>query len=259
MLPVCRIGAMCACQARRFDIAAGTIDQVLQMQRYSQGFRTGGASYNVASATAYTYEPETASTYEIFYKGSFLDERLKLNSNGFFTKYSDQQVQMQLDPTDATTRRILNAASSEAWGFEIEPSFEVNDNLETFVSLGYVHTEFKDFNDLTYGDLTGLPFPEAPEWTVGLGARYTFDNGVFVGTDAKYTSRYLARLRSLPHDYLDNRWIVNMQAGYKTERWEINAFVQNLLDEKYFVYNDNNIAATLAERRRVGMNLKVKF
>ncbi|WP_440983217.1 TonB-dependent receptor domain-containing protein [Shinella sumterensis] len=226
---------------------------------YSQGFRTGGASYNVASATAYTYEPETASTYEIFYKGSFLDERLKLNSNVFFTKYSDQQVQMQLDPTDATTRRILNAASSEAWGFEIEPSLEVNDNLETFVSLGYVHTEFKDFNDLTYGDLTGLPFPEAPEWTVGLGARYTFDNGVFVGTDAKYTSRYLARLGSLPHDYLDNRWIVNMQAGYKTERWEINAFVQNLLDEKYFVYNDNNIAATLGERRRVGMNLKVKF
>jgi len=226
---------------------------------YSQGFRTGGASYNAANATAYSYEPETASTYEIFYKGSFLDERLKLNSNVFFTQYSDQQVQMQLDPADATTRRILNAASSEAWGFEIEPSFEVNDNLETFVSLGYVHTEFKDFKDLNYGDLTGLPFPEAPEWTLGLGARYTFDNGVFVGTDAKYTSRYLARLGSLPHDYLDSRWIVNMQAGYKTERWEINAFVQNLLDEKYFVYNDNDIAATLGERRRVGMNLKVKF
>ena len=50
---------------------------------------------------------------------------------------------------------------------EIEPTFKVNDNLETFVSLGYVHTEFKDFNDLTYGNLSGLPFPEAPEWTVG--------------------------------------------------------------------------------------------
>lgn len=226
---------------------------------YSQGFRTGGASYNALSASAYSYAPETATTYEIFYKGSFLDERLKLNSNVFFTQYSDQQVQMQLDPSDPLTRRILNAASSEAWGFEIEPSFKVNDNLETFVSLGYVHTEFKDFNDLTYGNLSGLPFPEAPEWTLGLGARYTFDNGVFVGTDAKYTSRYLARLGSLPHDYLDSRWMVNMQAGYKTERWEINAFVQNLLDEKYFVYNDNNIAATLGERRHVGMNLKVKF
>lgn len=226
---------------------------------YSQGFRTGGASYSSLSAAAYTYEPEKASTYELFYKGSFLDERLKLNSNLFFTKYSDQQVQMQLDPADPLTRRILNAASSEAWGFEIEPSFKVTDNLETFVSLGYVHTEFKNFNDLTYGNLSGLPFPEAPEWSVGLGGRYTFDNGVFVGADAKYTSSYLARLGSLPHDYVDSRWIVNMQAGYKAERWEINAFAQNLLDEKYFVYNDNNIAATLGERRSVGMNLKIRF
>ena len=226
---------------------------------YSQGFRTGGASYDSLNRTAYTYDPETASTYEIFYKGTFLDDRLALNSNVFFTRYSDQQVQMQLDPTDPLTRRILNAASSEAWGFEIEPSFKVTDNLETFVSLGYVHTEFKDFNDLTYGNLSGLPFPEAPEWSLGLGARYTFDNGVFVGADAKYTSSYMARLGSLPHDFLDSRWIVNMQAGYKTEGWEVNAFAQNLLDEKYFVYNDNNIAASLGERRSFGLNLKVKF
>lgn len=226
---------------------------------YSQGFRTGGASYDSFRRTSYTYEPETASTYELFYKGTFLDDRLTLNSNIFYTKYSDQQVQMQLDPTDATTRRIINAASSEAWGFEFEPSFKVTDNLETFASLGYVHTEFKDFNDLAYGNLSGLPFPEAPEWSLGLGARYTFDNGVYVGADAKYTSSYLARLGSLPHDYLDSRWIVNLQAGYKTERWELNAFAQNLLDEEYFVYNDNDVAATLGERRNVGLNLKVKF
>lgn len=226
---------------------------------YSQGFRTGGASYDALNRTAYSYDPEKASTYEIFYKGTFLDDRLTVNSNVFYTEYTDQQVQMQLDPTDSLTRRILNAASSEAWGFEFEPSFKVNDNLETFVSLGYVHTEFKDFRDLTYGNLSGLPFPEAPEWSLGLGARYTFDNGVYIGADAKYTSDYLARLGSLPHDYLDSRWIVNMQAGYKTERWEINAFAQNLLDEKYFVYNDNDIAATLGERRNVGVNLKVRF
>lgn len=226
---------------------------------YSQGFRTGGASYDAYQRTAYNYKPEEASTYEIFYKGSFMDERLTINSNVFLTKYSDQQVLMQFDPTDLLSRRIINAASSEAWGFEFEPSFKVTDNLETFASLGYVHTEFKDFNDLNLGNLSGLPFPEAPKWSLGLGARYTFDNGVYVGADAKYTSSYLARLGSLPHDYLKSRWIVNLQAGYKTERWEINAFAQNLLDEKYFVYNDNDIAATLGERRSVGLNMKVKF
>ena len=226
---------------------------------YSQGFRTGGASYDALNRTPYTYEPEKASTYEIFYKGGFLDDRLTLNANVFYTRYTDQQVQMQLDPADPLTRRILNAASSESWGFEIEPTFKVTDQFETFLSLGYAHTEFKNFNDVTYGNLSGYSFPEAPEWTLALGGRYTFENGIYVGGDAKYTSRYLARLGSLPHDYIDPRWILNMQAGYKSDRWEINAFAENLLDEKYFVYNDNDVAATLGERRKLGLNVKVSF
>jgi iron complex outermembrane receptor protein len=226
---------------------------------YSQGFRTGGASYDSLNQKAYSYAPEKASTYEVFYKGRFLEDRLTLNANVFYTRFTDQQVQMQLDPTDPLTRRILNAASSESWGFEIEPAFKVTDQFETFLSVGYVHTEFKNFNDVTYGNLSGYSFPEAPEWTLGLGGRYTFENGIYVGADAKYTSRYLARLGSLPHDYLDSRWIVNMQAGFKTDRWEINAFAENLLDEKYFVYNDNDVAATLGERQKFGLNVKVKF
>lgn len=226
---------------------------------YSEGFRTGGASYDALNKVPYSYSPEKASTIELFYKGIFFDDRLTINSNVFYTKYEDQQVQMQLDPTDPLTRRILNAASSESWGFEIEPTFALTENFEVFASLGYAHTEFKDFKDVTYGNLSGLPFPEAPEWSLALGGRYTFDNGVYVGADAKYTSRYLARLGSLPHDYIDERWILNLQAGYKTDDWEIKAFVQNALDEKYFVYNDNDIAATLGEGRTAGVNLTVRF
>ena len=63
----------------------------------------------------------------------------------------------------------------------------------------------------------------------------------------------------LPHDVIDPRTIVNLQAGYRTEHWEINAFAENLLDEEYFTYNDNDIAATLGDRRSFGVNLKAKF
>lgn len=226
---------------------------------YSQGFRTGGSSYDTVNLETYAYEPEKASTYELFYKGRFLDDRLVLNANVFHTRYEDQQVRVYLVSTDYTTQRIINAGSGAAWGFEIEPTFRITDQLDAFVSLGYTHTEFKEFNSATYGDLAGMPFPEAPEWTIGLGGRYTFLNGFYVGADAKYTSSHLARLGSLPHDYIDPRWVANMQAGYKADRWELNAFAENLLDAKYFVYNDNDIAATLGERRKFGLNLKVKF
>lgn len=223
---------------------------------YSEGFRSGGASINRLTGETYTYDPETASTYEIFYKGRFLEDRLRLNANLFYTKYSDQQV----ETGQPASSIIVNAASSESWGFEIEPSFDVTSNLSTFVSVGYVHTEFLKADTVAYGSLAGLPFPEAPKWSLGLGGRYTFDNGFYVAGDAKYTSSYLSRFGNLtPFNYLDNRWIANLQAGYKTDRWEINAFAENLLDEDYFVYEDKNLAASQGQGRRVGLNMKVKF
>lgn len=47
--------------------------------------------------------------------------------------------------------------------------------------------------------------------------------------------------------------------GSKGTNREINAFAENLSDEEYFVYNDNDIAATLGRRRTLGLNLKARF
>jgi outer membrane receptor protein involved in Fe transport len=85
---------------------------------FSQGFRTGGTAYNSLNQAAYSYDPEKASTYELFYKGRFLDDRLTLNSSLFHTRYTDQQVEMQLDPDNPAIQRIFNAASSKSWGLK---------------------------------------------------------------------------------------------------------------------------------------------
>lgn len=226
---------------------------------FSRGFRTGGGGFDRSAGAAYSYEPEWATNYELFYKGRMLDDRLTLNANIFYTDFSNQQVEMRTDPLDPLSNRIVNAASSRSFGFEIEPSFDVTEQFTAFASIGYVNTRFEEFNDVNLGDLSGLPFPEAPEWSVGFGGTYKFENGIYVGADAKYTSSYLARFGMAPHDEMESRIIVNAQAGYRTDTWEINAFAENLLDEEYFTYNDNDIAATLGKRRTFGLNVKAKF
>lgn len=235
---------------------------------YSQGFRAGGYGLRLAPANSplppepYYYDPEKASSYELFYKGRFLDERLTLNANAFYTEYTDQQVEFRLDPNDPFSRVITNAASSRAYGFEIEPNFQVTDQFSAFASIGYTNTQFKDFKHFQYGDVSGEPFPEAPEWTVGVGGHYIFENGFYVGADAKYTSSYFARFGTPPRDEIDARVIVNAQAGYKSEKWEINAFVENLLDERYYTFLDHvgaNDFATLGAGRTFGLNVKAKF
>lgn len=224
-----------------------------------RGFRSGGSSVISSTGEAYSYDPETTWNYELFYKARLLEDRLTLGANVFFQDWDDQQVEVQTIPNDFLSDKIVNAASSRSYGFEVSADYKVTEEISTFLAVGYVHSEFLDFSDLSIGDVTGLPFPEAPDWTIAFGARYQHETGFYVGADAKYVSSYLARFGTAPQEYLDERFIVNLQAGYKTDRWELNAYVENAFDESYFVYNDNDIAATLGDGREFGVRLKATF
>ncbi len=230
---------------------------------YSQGFRNGGYYINTRSRSIFTYDPEKAHSFELYYKGSLLDDKLTLNANLFYTKYKDQQIEVRPDPINKAYRETRNAATSHAWGFEIEPTWKVTDNFSAFVSLGYLDAKFDEF-DLgpTYGDLSGDPLPNAPEWSLGFGGRYGFDNGLFLGADAKYVSSSKAIFGVAPQDELDSRFIVNAQLGFKKENWEIIGFAENLFDEIYYTGKDVDAIPAYAQvgpRRSFGVTVKTKF
>lgn len=229
---------------------------------FSQGFRTGGFYVNYETLEPEYYDPETANNYELFYKGSFLDNRLTINANLFFTTYQDQQVEIRPDPARPSFRITTNAASSQSWGFEFEPNFQVTERFSVFASVGYLNTRFLSFDHAEYGDLSGEAFPEAPEWTVGFGGKYFFENGIYIGADAKYTSSYTARFGVPPLDYMDARFILNAQAGYRAERWEITFYAENLLDEEYLTvvdYDATPVYGQLGPGRSVGVNVRARF
>lgn len=229
---------------------------------YTEGFRTGGFYVNYETFAPEYYDPEFVQSYELSYKGRFLEDRLMLNANLFYTEYDDQQIEIRPDPARPSYRETTNAASSRAWGFEIEPNFQITDRWSAFASIGYLDTEFLEFDHATFGDLSGEAFPEAPKWTVGFGSRYEFENGIHIGADAKYTSDYTARFGVAPLDDIDSRFIVNSQVGYRMEHWEVTVFAENLFDERYLTVVDHDatpVYAQLGPRRSFGVNLKAKF
>ena len=222
-----------------------------------RGFRNGGAGVQRSTGQTFTFDPEFTWTYEGSYKGRFLDDRLRLSANVFYTEWQDQQVEVLEDPLDFTSAIVTNAASSESIGFEIESNFQFDSNWSAFVSVGYVDTEFKEFNDVNLGDLSGLPFPEAPEWNVAFGAQYVSDLGFFAGFDAKYIDEALARFGQPPQEFLDGYFVANAQFGYKGENFAAMIFAENLFDERYFTFTDNDIAATLGPRQFIGVRVTV--
>ncbi|WP_245443815.1 TonB-dependent receptor [Mesorhizobium sp. DCY119] len=231
---------------------------------YTQGFRSGGSYVNRSDPTfpLVTYDPEYSQSYELSYKGTLLDDRLRLNANLFYTNYEDQQIEIR-PPSPIPGYRITeNAASSRAWGFEIEPTYQVTDQFSAFASIGYLNTRFLEFDHGGLGDQSGKAFPEAPEWSFGFGGRYEFENGIYVGADAKYTSDYNSRFGTGGMYDIDSRFIVNAQAGFKKDNWEITAFVENLTDEKYFTIVDPDYTPAFGQagpRRSFGLNLRTKF
>ncbi len=232
---------------------------------YTQGFRSGGSYIDRLDPKNFkvaTYDPEFSQNVELSYKGTLLDDRLTLNANVFYTKYEDQQIEIRPNPNIPGYRITSNAATSRAWGFEIEPTFEVTDQFTAFTSIGYLNTKFMEFNHASLGDQSGKAFPEAPELSWAFGGRYEFDNGVFIGADAKYTTSYNSRFGTKGMYDIDPRFIVNAQTGFKKDNWEVTAFVENLTDEQYFTIVDRDAAkpfGQLGKGRSYGLNVRVKF
>ncbi len=241
----------------------GLIKQIAPTQSVDftvqRGFRAGGAGLQRSTGETFEFDPEFTTNYEIGYRGEFLDGRLSARANLFYSDWEDQQVEQLEVPGDFTSSRTVNAAESESKGFEIELDFRATSQLTTYASIGYVDTEFKDFDSASLGDLSGSEFPEAPSWNIGLGARYEIGNGLFIGADLEYTDDHLARFGLEPQESVDSRSLVNLQAGYRGPKYEVVGYVENLLDEDYFVYSDNDIAATLGKRRAVGITGKLLF
>ncbi len=230
---------------------------------YTQGFRSGGSYFDRVTGELGTYDPEYSQNVELSYKGTLLDDRLTLNANLFYTKYDDQQVEIRPDPAIPGYRITSNAATSRAWGFEIEPTFAVTDQFTAFTSIGYLNTEFVDFNHAALSEpQNGKSFPEAPEWSWAFGGRYEFKNGVFIGADAKYTTSYNSRFGTNGMYKIDPRFLLNAQTGFKKDNWEVTAFVENLTDEKYFTIIDPDYSQPFGQAgkgRTFGLNVRAKF
>jgi len=84
--------------------------------------------------------------------------------------------------------------------------------------------------------------PQAPKWSVNAAARYEWhalDGVVSVGVDAKWDDDQYFTMLNAPVDFEPAHTVANARVGYATldNRWEVAAFVRNLADRRYRVYN----------------------
>ena len=150
-------------------------DDHLLYASYTEGFKSGGFNALDSQLPVYTggpacpldnlpgciqrntpgagfeYDDETAWSFEVGGKHTFLDGRMRVNWAYYNSEYDDQQVSTFVGLGFVVT----NAASTEISGFEIDSAFQLTEKLRLNLSVGTVDGEYKDFQGAACTPLQG--------------------------------------------------------------------------------------------------------
>lgn len=144
-------------------------DDMMAFFTWSRGFRSGGFNGRGGSATTIgPYDPEKADNFELGIKSSWMDNRLQINLNGFYTDTKDFQtafIRAAPDGGGGQETIVDNLGSVITKGIELEISAVPIDGLSLFGSLGYLDYHEKDF--CTDGDGAWGDDPDSPPATPG--------------------------------------------------------------------------------------------
>jgi outer membrane receptor protein involved in Fe transport len=213
---------------------------------WSTGFRPGG---NNRLPTAPAYSADTIANFELGWKTSWFDRRVRFNGAVFYEKWKDVQtaVQGQYGITS-----IVNAGDAKVEGMESEVDWAVTDQLTLSASgTGLLRLEttsvFCRPSNLGVPQSTctpdfvdaqpGTQLPVTPKVKANATARYAFDTGGFknfVQMSVEHQSATTFSLESTRYYAGDTPSFTafDLSAGTGMNHWHIEAFIENLFDKR---------------------------
>jgi iron complex outermembrane receptor protein len=238
---------------------------------YSKGFKGGGFDPRGLSTAApdtngdgvrdaaeifdyFLFDPEKVDSYEVGYKASLFDNRLRFALAGFYADYKDVQVPGSVGavvngiPTFVGV--TTNAGKATFKGVELETQavlardFGVTgDRLNFSGTLGYIDAQYDKFvtNVPGQGPVDVADFrriQNTPKWTLSG----TLDYGVPVGPgflDASTTVSYRSKTFQFesPSPFLDQPgyalWDASLVWTSDDQRYTIGVHAKNILDKQY--------------------------
>jgi iron complex outermembrane receptor protein len=213
-------------------------DDITLYGGWSRGFRSGGfnqsgvgvvADDNNIAGVNDLFEAEVADTWEVGFKGQFLDRRLTTSLSLYSTESTNGYFFVFLV---ANSTQNLGNLDADYQGAEFEISGKVTDNLELFGSVGYTDSEITGMEDPS---VVGNKAPLAPDVTYNLGAqwRQPLSDKMSLALRADYQhigETYWEPYNTTSRDPVD---LVDLRLGLESEKWAVTAWSKNLTDEKY--------------------------
>jgi outer membrane receptor protein involved in Fe transport len=229
-------------------------------------------------------QSENITSYEVGFKSEFADRRVRINGAAYY--YTVEDPQFTAVGGTGNLVQLLNANKGEAWGLEFDGAFQVSPEFLLTLGVAYNNTEIQDSNlavgvcaQCTVTDPTrviggtrralidGNPFPNAPELSADLTARYGIPVGnsgeFFIFTDWVFLGETNFLLYESLEFNADTRIEGGLKIGYagNNGQWEVAAFARNITDENNVlgVVDFNNNTAFVNEPRVIGGMVSFRY
>lgn len=219
------------------------------------GYKAGGFNSTEKSSA---FDEEQLINYELGFKSTLFDRRLRLNAALFFYQYKDlQDLATVLDSTSGISELRLRSVDAEGQGGELSSMWRATEQLTLSANYSYIDTEITQFQlfagETANSDRTGKSLSSVPSHTLNLSTHYSMmlsTYGIvdlrldysFVGDremDSLATATPAAQqlIRDYQQDFEGAYQNINARISFyhHSETWQLALFVKNLTDEHYLL------------------------
>jgi iron complex outermembrane receptor protein len=241
-----------------------TIESGIVYFLISEGYLNGAFNDELNVRTTPTLEPfksfgpEFVTNYEVGFKGSMFDGRVRLAADVFFMDYTDKQEGITLPNPDNVfgpdnnVELTQNVSDVEITGVELELRVIPWDGGFLSVDLGMLDQEYSSFQYLTVDEDTeeiitvdasdNAILARTPEWTINAFIEHEFQLGnggtirpqlgVYIADDYDYGQEVVGQnsTQCLQESY--SKWRVRATYEPPSANWEASLFGYNITDER---------------------------
>ncbi len=227
----------------------------------SRGFKSGGFNGRVNAntdisvtvggvTTIYpTFAPESVWTYEVGAKGSFLDGRVVLSADAFYSDYTDFQARVGNGNNVGLggSFPVLNAGKLRIKGFEFEAMVRPVTALTLTATVGYLDSKYLKFDDPrrvppasfscnpTGSAITCVP-AFSPPLSMRLGVDYRIPMGgatLTLGGDARFVDKQFLSIDNRPGLTEPGYFLGGIYAQVDVGSFYVRGMVKNVTDSRY--------------------------
>ena len=190
---------------------------------------------------------ETSSSFEVGFKGRYLDGRLSLEGAGYYTSVSDMQFFEFLVGPFGLLRIVNNIEDVDLMGVEFAANANINDYISLYGGVNVIDSEIKANSVRT--DSVGNKSPYTPDYTINAGIQVQYP--VLSEVDLLIRADFSRIGPTWMHVIQDNTQsslfgpanydktqrdaynLVNLRVGMESNNWTITGFAKNLFDKEY--------------------------